>query len=303
MTTSDQGAADFGFGSGTYVRVEATDLLAEGQRHALERLVREEALPRIAARIRVPRSPLRSISPDVVATFADMLVDVSEDQCRAFVEGVVVRGDFSMETIFLDLFGPSAAALGEHWLCDDRTFAEVTVGMGRLERRLRALMPAFLAERPAGLRSERILLAPSPGEQHRFGLMLVEAFALREGFDVTLVESHSHDVLARVGSENVDLIGLSYAGESDDDRLWELIEKIDRYTCNPNILILVGGSGFVKQRNRSKSGNVHAASGDARQAVGEMRRLLDGQRRGASLSSRPIEAERGHPWIGREGAR
>ena len=52
----------------------------------------------------------------------------------------------SVETLYLDLLAPAARLLGEMWDDDHCDFATVTVALGRLQRLLRELSPAFGTE-------------------------------------------------------------------------------------------------------------------------------------------------------------
>ena len=76
-----------------------------------------------------------------------------------------------------------SASCGTEDLCN---FTDVTVGLGRLQRVLRELSPAFgrAVEHPIEGRT-RSACCPCPGEQHTFGLVMVGEFFRRAGWDVS----------------------------------------------------------------------------------------------------------------------
>ena len=64
---------------------------------------------------------------------------------RTYVEALRAQG-VSLESLYLDLLAGAARRLGEWWASDLCDFADVTVGVGRLQQILRELSPEFRAE-------------------------------------------------------------------------------------------------------------------------------------------------------------
>ncbi len=90
----------------------------------------------------------------------------------------------AVETIYLELLAPVARHLGSLWEQDLCDFTEVTIGLGRLHQVLRELSPGFSQSVGHAGNGRRILLLPSPGEQHTFGLVMVSEFFRHAGWDV-----------------------------------------------------------------------------------------------------------------------
>jgi methanogenic corrinoid protein MtbC1 len=152
----------------------------------------------------------------------------------------------SVERVYLDLLGPAAQYLGLLWdqdLCD---FTDVTVGLGRLQRVMRDLSPAFgksIAFPPNG---RRVLLLPSPGEQHTFGLVMVGEFFRRSGWDVSGGSWESgDDAPGMVASEWFDVVGLSLAAEIHVEALTQCIVAIRESSRNRHVAVMVGGPIFA----------------------------------------------------------
>lgn len=217
----------------------------------LARAIEQEIIPRLMLAHRlahecpqVPAVDSELISLRDVEDFARLVLSRDEDLPLACVEAIRARG-VSIERIYLDLLAPTARYLGHLWnedLCD---FTEVTVGLGRLQQVLRELSPAFgqSVEHPA--QGRRVLLLPSPGEQHTFGLVMVAEFFRRAGWDVTGgAWAAGADAAALVAAEWFDVIGFSLGAEVHLDALADSVRAVRHATCNPDIAILVGGPMF-----------------------------------------------------------
>ena len=89
-----------------------------------------------------------------------------------------------VESLYLDLFAPAARLLGEMWSDDHCDFSAVTVALGRLQRLLRELSPAFGTEIEYPRQRPPRAVAQPPDEQHSFGLCMVAEFFRRDGWDV-----------------------------------------------------------------------------------------------------------------------
>jgi methanogenic corrinoid protein MtbC1 len=225
---------------------------AAGDRMAqLALTIEREIIPRLmlvhrAVEAEAPAAARKgpTLSQHEVHAFAKLALDQDEGLASSYVERLLARG-LSVERVYLDLLGPTAQYLGLLWEQDLCDFTDVTVGLGRLQRVMRELSPAFGkgVEYPANGR--RVLLLPSPGEQHTFGLVMVGEFFRRSGWDVSggAWESGS-DAPGMVASEWFDVVGLSLGAEIHLDALQQCISAIREASRNRDIAILVGGPIF-----------------------------------------------------------
>jgi len=218
----------------------------------LVRTIEQEITPRLMLAHRATPAALvkddngtRRIGDEDVRHFAKLLLAADEEP--AFSAVVSYRdGGASIDAICLDLLAPAARLLGELWVEDLCSFTDVTVGVGRLQRVLRELSPAFgrAVEHPTQGRS--VLLLPGPGEQHTFGLVLVGEFFRRAGWNVSGGGwSAGANAAALVAGEWFDAIGFSLGAEIHLSALAEVVCAVRRETCNPGIVVLVGGPLFV----------------------------------------------------------
>jgi len=217
----------------------------------LARTIELEIIPRLMLAHRTAPEPLSrpagpgdAITPDDIKKFAKLVLSHEEDIAFASIEGLRARG-ISIDRIFVDLLAPTARHLGELWDEDLCNFTDVTVGLGRLQRVLRELSPALghSVEHPS--QGRRVLLLPSPGEQHTFGLVMVAEFFRRAGWDVTGgAWVDGVDAATLVTSEWFDVLGFSLGAEVHLPQLAASISAVRHATCNRALRILVGGPLF-----------------------------------------------------------
>lgn len=219
---------------------------------------------------------------DDVEELARMLVAREDLFARKFVELLRERG-VSVESLFLHLFAPAARRLGEFWVEDTSSFAEVTLGLWRLHGMMHDLSPDFLGAGARRASSRRGLLVPYPGEQHCFGIFMVAEFFRRAGWDVwSGPPAAVDDLVALVGEESFDVVGLSVASERTLDRVAATIRQMRRASCNPHVAIMVGGAAF--QNNGAELAErigADATASDGQKAVMQAESMLAMLRPGA----------------------
>ena len=213
----------------------------------LTRALEFEVIPRLilSHRRASPRSAAESLpTHEEVEAFADHVVRGDEAAMDALVRAYR-RDGVSVENLYLELLGPVARRLGRMWEDDDCDFSTVTLGVGRLQRLLRELSPAFSTEAETPPNGRRALLAQPPQEQHCFGLSMVAEFFRRSGWEVHGgVGGAVTDPAAKARSEWFDLAGLSIGSETRLEWLRECIGAIRAASRNRSIAILVGGPVF-----------------------------------------------------------
>ena len=266
---------------GEIPRPGAGDAANDTRMSQLVRTIEHEIIPRLMLAHRaaapLPRpaaSRARPIGASDVEEFAKLLLGLEEEPSLEAVAGYRLAGT-PIETIYLDLLAPAARYLGLLWTEDLCTFSDVTVALGRLQRVLRQLSPAFgrAVEHPAQGRS--VLLLPCPGEQHTFGLVLVGEFFRRDGWSVSGGGwDGDADAGARVGAEWFDAVGFSLGAEVHLRALTEAIRAIRRATRNPQLVVLVGGPLFALNPRFSDDVGADGMTIDGREAPALAERLI-----------------------------
>jgi methanogenic corrinoid protein MtbC1 len=260
----------------------------------IPRLVRAHRPAPVEAPVAVP--PALPTAPEV-QHFVQLVLAAEDAGWQAFMERLLARG-VAVEDIYLSLLAPSAAELGRQWDEDLCNFTDVTVGLGRLQRIMRTLSPAFGREVDFPADGRRVLLLPAPGEQHTFGLSIVAEFFRRAGWEVVGDnEARANDPAALVRSEWFDVIGISVGHDARLDWLRSGIAAVRNASRNRAIGVMVGGPIFVGRHDRAVEVGADGTADDGRQApkVAEQlleRRLLrlEAEARSVVQPGRPAEA-------------
>jgi MerR family transcriptional regulator, light-induced transcriptional regulator len=193
-------------------------------------------------------------------------VTVAEAYVRVFRDQGV-----SMEDIFMQVLAPSAKRLGELWLTDHCSFTDVTVGLSRIYQLVHRLGPQFESETGRAACGRTAFLAPVPGEQHGLGLLLVEEFFRREGWDVWSPSSiTSNEIIQTVGREHYDMIGISVTCGALIDDLASVIQAARRESRNKNVIVMVGGRFFNQNPELVERVGADATDTDGSQAINRL---------------------------------
>ena len=232
-------------------------------------------------------APRRVTDADVNA-FIQEVIGTDDAAAPAFVRALMEDG-VTVESIFLDLLGPTARDLGIRWEDDECSFVDVTVALGRLQRVLRDLSQTFQTDAqrdPDG--AGHVLLTCLPGEQHTLGLILVAEFLMRDGFRVLVGAPWSEsDLLTQVRTEWFDVIGFSAGCDSRIGHLKREIARIRAASRNPDVRILVGGQVFSLEQDLVKRVGADGWARDAREAPDAVRAILSGDSRSARCTPAP----------------
>lgn len=249
---------------------DGTDF-AEYRAALLTRTIEAEVIPRLLLAHLDDAEPSLREGPtptvDQVIEFAMIAARDDAAEIPAFIASRRAEG-MSIETLFLRLLTPAARYLGDLWAADLRTFADVTIGLSRLQQLLRELSTEFEEEAERLGPSLRILLVPAPGDQHTFGVHMVEEFFRRAGWDVWGELSLSHDeLMALVRREWFDVVGLSASCDVLPERLASTIQSLRLASRNSGVGILVGGRLFLDRPDVVALVGADATALDAAQAV------------------------------------
>ena len=178
-------------GNSATMLAEAPMPSARDRMARIVRTIEQDIIPRLvqahrpeiaAAAAPEPRAHRLVSSADVLG-FVQQVLAPDDGGWQAMTERLLAEG-MAVGDIYLHLLAPAARELGQMWDEDLCSFTDVTVAVGRLQRVLRSLSPAFGQEGDHPQNGRRVLLVPAPGEQHTFGLTIVAEFIRRAGWEV-----------------------------------------------------------------------------------------------------------------------
>ncbi|MDF1749644.1 MAG: cobalamin-dependent protein [Alphaproteobacteria bacterium] len=223
------------------------------QKSRLDLVIEAEIIPRLMVAHSVSVGVEAYQDPPVATTLDETDID---DFCQlilkqevpvafSYIEAIQIQG-MKLESVFLDLLAPAARSLGTMWDEDTVSFADVTVGLSRLQQILRELSPNTDTTMDEIAVGHRALLASVPGDQHTFGVFMVEEFFRRGGWDVvTCVLESSEELLELAAIEEFSIIGFSTGRDDLLDQLASDVRSLYRVSKNKDVRILVGGRCFL----------------------------------------------------------
>lgn len=173
----------------------------------------------------------------------------------------------TIDVLLLDVLAAAANRLGGLWEEDCCSFTDVTIAVGRLQQLLQMLSPQWAAEAELPANARRVLLVPSPGAQHTFGLSMVAEFFVHAGWEVTGGRgAYREEAVDMVSREWFDVIGFSVGSDVQLDWLTTCIASVRQRSRNSDIGILVGGPVFTAHPEYVAVVGADATSPDGKQA-------------------------------------
>jgi methanogenic corrinoid protein MtbC1 len=161
------------------------------------------------------------------------------------------------------------------WKSDVCCFTDVTVGMTRIQQLVHELSPDFERETAQAFEGHRILLMTMPGEQHTLGLMLVEEYFRRSGWDCcSSAPKDARDMTRLVKAQHFDVVGLSVSWGALLDGVASVIQALRKASLNKSVAILVGGSLFLDNPEYVSRVGADGTAEDGRRAVLHLRSLM-----------------------------
>lgn len=220
----------------------------------LASVVHNQVVPRLMLAHHLGSEANERADEGVRPTFAEIehLADlaVERDTTAAFAEVQrLFRAGCSHAAVLIDLIGGAARLLGDQWLDDRRTFAEVTLGLGTLQRVV-ALTRHWLSPPITPTRGP-VVLSAAPGEQHTLGIAVVGDVLAHAGWDVDLHPAGApEELVATVSSRPVLAVGLTVSCASLVQPLGRLVADLREASLNRDLMVLVGSAldleGYAK---------------------------------------------------------
>lgn len=247
---------------------------AEERMSRLVKTLESEVIPRLVEAHRaapmcelLPAAPVSlTPTPAELDEFVQLLLRHDDVSIASFIAILRSRG-MTIDVLFLDLLAAAASRLGGLWEEDACDFTDVTIAVGRLQQLLQMLSPLWAAEAELPANARRVLLVPSPGEQHTFGLSMVAEFFVHSGWEVTGGRgAYRDEAVDMVSREWFDVIGFSVGGDARLDWLTTCIAAVRQRSRNPGIGILVGGAVFKAHPEYVAVVGADATSQDGKQA-------------------------------------
>jgi MerR family transcriptional regulator, light-induced transcriptional regulator len=250
---------------------------AENRRKLLIDTVRGQVIPRLALSHQEPVTTTNFApdpTPEEIMEFVRLLIHEDVSFASDIVEKKCLEGD-KLENIFLKLFSPAARLLGELWEQDICDFTDVTIALSRLQQLLRELSAAFEINATTAQNGRAALLVAAPGDQHTFGVFIVQEFFRRAGWHVTGGAVASEEELFSLAEQyRYDLVGVSASNDVAVDAFASIIRTLRRVVQSPGPLVMVGGRFFLQHPECVSGVGADTSAQDGRRAFLEVSSLL-----------------------------
>ncbi len=222
---------------------------SERRKAALQQAIEFDIVPQLLLAHQTPRDGRKTETPPVareaVSVLAGFVLGRNNDAASDHVHRMLEDG-IALEAIFLEHIDPAAVYLKQLWINDERDFADVTLGLWRLQHLLREFSLDFRATAlpPNG---QRALLSLVPGETHElpylmFKLVLSGEFFRHDGWDIWIEpNSARNDLVSQVGHEWFDTVEFLVNSEKRLDLLASRIRTIRKDSLNRSVCIALAG--------------------------------------------------------------
>lgn len=251
----------------------------EFNRAMLGRTIESEVIPRLmmahrTSDVREQPASLLHVNREDIAELARIVIEHETSVASAYVEALRNQG-VPIDAIFMELLAPTARLLGEMWKADQCCFTDVTIGMARLQQIVHELSPEFERENAQAFDGRRIMLLAMPGEQHTLGIMLVEEYFRRFGWECSSIAPKDlRDISRLVRAQHFDVVGLSAGSASVLASVPAAIQAIRKSSVNKAVVVLVGGNVFLENPELASRVGADGMAEDGRHAILQLRSML-----------------------------
>lgn len=194
------------------------------------------------------------------------VLEFDKTACLATVTEAMSRG--ITPEVIADRYVPAVSLrIGEDW-CEDRlNFAQVTIGVARLQAMLRDLGPHWAADAVADAYAPSILMMALPGAHHTLGCTLLAGQLRRRGYSVRLALDLSQDELARlVAKMSFDAVFISASQYERLEKLHRMVKFLRTLSAQP-LPIAVGGTLLDVHADVAQMVGVDIATSDIDEAI------------------------------------
>lgn len=198
--------------------------------------------------------------------FVALLFDADSRRCIAMVDALFADcGD--PQKVVERLFEPAARIIGDSWCADELDFVKATAAMARMQRLFHRLTAEHRPPAASDM-SRRVLLTTAPGEQHTFGLSVVEDAFRRGSWGVDCCDLDGDtDIYRFAATRSYRIIGVSISGERLLPDLASMVSRLRSRSRNKAVVLMAGGSLIMRNPQGAIDAGFDLLAVDASSAV------------------------------------
>jgi methanogenic corrinoid protein MtbC1 len=247
-------------------------VLAAGaaQMHLLAGLA-HEVVRRLAYQERDPARIRQGPPAHQVERLCEALIATGDTADAEEILAEIARGE-SFETLCLQYLSAATRMLGDWWLEDRASFAQVTTATGKIFEILRkADAPATAAARPTDV---TVVFASVPGEQHTLGVRMAADLFRGDGWEIALKLGYTQDeLIAEIRKLKRCIVGLSIGGRHSLEALGDVVTAL--HTHCPEAVIVVSGQDIEELRPHLAAMGLDGIAGELQEAKTTISALWD----------------------------
>ena len=188
------------------------------------------------------------------------------DGCLAVVADMKSAG-INAEEVAERYIPELARRMGDEWCEDSMSFAEVTIGVSRLQSLLRDLGPEWRADRHADPYAPAALVVVALDDYHTLGAMILSGQLRRRGLSVKLQLGSSPESLsATLEDTDYDAVLISASVGESLETLRRLVKAV-RTTKGENPPVVIGGAIVDEHDALSEETGANFATSDVDEAL------------------------------------
>ncbi len=187
-----------------------------------------------------------TLDDEEINKLTNLLLDTEEGSFELAITVLKTHGA-PIDYIVLDLIPAIARKLGRQWEDDSLSFADVSIGVNKLERVIYKLDYLFQANQLDRQQNKAIFISGFPGTQHSLGSLIFANFLTFSGWQVhrpTQVTIES--IVYGVSSKMLQAVAISVATNEQLEQLPNLIDLLREKSKNPKMIVLIGGPLYNK---------------------------------------------------------
>jgi hypothetical protein len=231
-------------------------------------LIKSVVIPQLAAKHAAkPKKVLSLAAHPRVAEFTKLLIATDANAAlEMFKELHLAVPD--LLAFYGSVIEPTARMLGDLWHSDECTEFGVTVALCRLQTAIRSIGSLSPWQSSPTTELRAVLVTPQPGEIHMLGAVLDDDVLTRAGWQSQLELPKTDEAIQKLVSDTwfdaLDLnLSVVFSREHWLPKVTETISKVRLASCNPELVVVVGGRVFHEQSGLGKKVGADGASSTA----------------------------------------